>query len=170
MEITMSKSTHSVRPQMSVQEEIARTDLAQWKAVVSRATHPVTARLIVEALDLDTATKAANLGVYLVARETVKRDQIRYARARRAGQVVGNVGRLAFRACKAVIGFTANSVSKARGKAPALKPVAPQRAPVTAQPTATAVPVRMKEEAESLVFPTIRYSPEAELHHAAAVH
>jgi len=169
----MSKSSQFVRPQMSIQEEIARTDLALWKAVVSRVNNPVTARLIAETLDKDEAAKAANLGVYLSARETVKRDQIRYVRAKAFGHVVGTVGRLSFRACKTVVSFIAAGVSKAQGKAPALKPVASQDVPVAAQPAApvvTAVPVQAKEEAEPLVFPTLIFGlPDSRLE-AAAVH
>lgn len=152
----MSKSTQSVRPQVSVQEEIARTDLSNWKAVVSRANNPVTARLIVEALEADPATKAANLGVFLVARETVKRDQIRYSRGKRAGQVVGTVGRLLFRACKSIVSFIALGVAHARGKATA--------------PVVAVAPVRVTEESEPLVWPTIMFSlPELELK-GATVH
>lgn len=165
----MSNASQATRAQSSVREEVARNDFAHWKAVSSRATNPVTARLIVEVLNADPAAKAANIGVYLAAYETVKRAQIRYAQAKRMGIAVGAIGRMLFRAVRSTVGFIASG-GKKHDKAPALKEAAQECAPsnaTAAAPVSAKQPVR---EADELVFPTIMYSlSEVELK-GAAVH
>lgn len=80
--------------QPSVLEELCRTDLAHWKGLTTRVKDPLTARVIVQALDADPYLRKHRIGVYLAASETVKRDQIRYARGRRCGAAVGRVLKL----------------------------------------------------------------------------
>lgn len=92
--MSKSHSTASVNPAASVIEELARTDARQWQGVVSRVEDPITARLVVDLLDTMPDLRMERVGVYLAARETVQRDQVRYAKNFRRGKAVGLVVKL----------------------------------------------------------------------------
>lgn len=96
--MSKSHSTASVKPAASVVEELARTDARQWQGVVSRVEDPITARLVVDLLDTMPDLRMERVGVYLAARETVQRDQVRYAKSFRRGKAVGLVVKLFFSA------------------------------------------------------------------------
>lgn len=84
------QSVASVKPAAaSVFEELARTDVRQWQSVVSRVQDPITARLIVQLLDTMPELRSKRVGIYLAASETVKRDQVRFAKSFRRGKAVG---------------------------------------------------------------------------------
>lgn len=87
--MSKSQSSASVKPAASVIEELARTDARHWQSVVSRVEDPITARLLVNLLDTMPDLRTERLGVYLAASETVKRDQIRWAKNYRLGKSVG---------------------------------------------------------------------------------
>ena len=92
--MSQSHSTASVKPAASVIEELARTDARQWQGVVSRVDDPITARLVVDLLDTMPDLRMERVGVYLAARETVQRHQVRYAKSFRRGKAVGLVVKL----------------------------------------------------------------------------
>jgi hypothetical protein len=102
-------------------EELQRFDSQQWVAVASRAKDPVVARLIVDVLGAHPDLRTKRLGVYLVAREAVQRDRIRYARAHKHGQRVGAalswLGKATQLAADGLIGIVRSAAAKHRAPA-----------------------------------------------------
>jgi hypothetical protein len=82
-------STSCVSP-ASILEAMMRSDFNQWSPVVSRVRNPATARLIVQLLDGDPHLRQHRIGTYLAACETLERQERRYARAFRVGQLAGS--------------------------------------------------------------------------------
>ncbi|MCR6481033.1 hypothetical protein NU688_33085 [Variovorax sp. ZS18.2.2] len=68
-------------------------DATQWRHMMSRLNDPVVARLVLAYLDANPAQRDRYPGGYLQATETVKRAQIRYAKARDWGRLAAFVGR-----------------------------------------------------------------------------
>jgi len=144
----MSKISPPPSQTNSVFEDLMRTDLAQWKSVVSRVQDPVTARLVVQFLDAHPQLKEKRAGVYLAAAETVQRDRIRFAKGYRTGRTVASVVTTCLRLSKALIGHVRSSTREQPVKASPvpLQPAAPQVA--SRPPAATRAD-------DSLVFPVI---------------
>jgi hypothetical protein len=78
----------------SILEDMQRSDLNQWHAIVSRITHPVTARLVVQLLDNDPHLRQHRIGTYLAACETVELAHRRHAKARGAAKIVESIFKL----------------------------------------------------------------------------
>jgi hypothetical protein len=80
-------------------------------------------------------------GVYLVAKETVQRDNLRYAKAKRRGQAVATAARMVFKACKTLVHGLQALVAKSTAATPiTTKVLTPARA-VAMAPTAAVSPV-----------------------------
>lgn len=132
--MSKSHSPASVKPAASVIEELARTDARQWQAVVNRVEDPITARLLVDLLDTMPDLRMERVGVYLAARETVKRDQVRYAKSFRCGKAAGLVVKLFI---SALTGTTLAIARGLRWSAKACASRMPGRRPVVASAAAT---------------------------------
>lgn len=144
----MSKSAPQARPQASIAEQFAGINLSQWKGVVTQIHDPMAAYLIVQALDAVPEAKAANLGVYLAAKVTIRRSQVIYARWKRFGSMFGSLVRLARR------GF--GSAKPAALSTDQSQPLA--EAPYKVEPQAAdtvTVTAAASQSEETLVFPTI---------------
>ncbi|BDR09311.1 hypothetical protein CTR2_R26490 [Comamonas thiooxydans] len=61
--------------------------------MISRVNDPVVARIFLNTLDMYPDLKLQFLGAYLMAEETVKRSQIRYAKAHDLGQATARIKR-----------------------------------------------------------------------------
>lgn len=144
----MSKSPRPVVQSASVFEDLMRTDVSEWKSVVSRLKDPVTARLVVKFLDDHPQLREKRAGVYLAASETVQRDRIRYAKAMRAGRAAAVIARALLKAGKAVMGLGRSSAERRRGEA------APVIVPMVASVAAVSIPVP-QNGMDELVFPMI---------------
>ena len=92
-----------VQAPASAREARERADLAHWLSISARATDPTTARLILDHLDEHAQLREQYVGVYLVAKETVERDRIRYAKAMRRGQAVAATARMLWKACTGLV-------------------------------------------------------------------
>lgn len=70
--------------------------------MMSRVNDPVVARIFLNTLDMYPDLKLQFLGAYLMAEETVKRSQIRYAKAHDLGQATAQVKRKCLVALRAL--------------------------------------------------------------------
>ena len=100
LEIVMSNSQSQTAKNLTPNEALLRADSVQWMAVAKRANDPVTARVIVAYLDQHPQLREQRAGVYLAASEAIKRDQMRYAKAKQLGQQVASVARAVYRGFK----------------------------------------------------------------------
>lgn len=96
----MSNSQSQAPKNLTPNEALLRADSVQWMAVAKRANDPVTARVIVAYLDQHPQLREQRAGVYLAASEAIKRDQMRYAKAKHLGQQVAGVARAVYRGLK----------------------------------------------------------------------
>lgn len=96
----MSNSQSQAPKNLTPNEALLRADSVQWMAVAKRANDPVTARVIVAYLDQHPQLREQRAGVYLAASEAIKRDQMRYAKAKQLGQQVAGVARAVYRGLK----------------------------------------------------------------------
>lgn len=117
----------------SVTEALLRSDSAQWMAVAKRASDPVTARVIVTYLDQHPTLREQRAGVYLAASEAIKRDQMRYAKAKHLGQQVAGTAHVVFRGIKFLFQLARKSSLNGLAK------VEQQALPARAEPCAEVV-------------------------------
>ena len=68
-------------------------DAIHWQSTMGRLKDPVVARLVLGYLNENPRLRDQHPGAYLMASETVKRSQIRYAKARAWGRVASHLGR-----------------------------------------------------------------------------
>lgn len=82
----------SASRQASQQQPVsaAAIEAAQWRDMMSRLRDPVVARLVIEHLDSNVQMREHFPAAYLVAKETVKREHIRYAKARDRGRLLAS--------------------------------------------------------------------------------
>lgn len=70
--------------------------------MISRVNDPVVARIFLNTLDMYPDLKLQFLGAYLMAEETVKRSQIRYAKAHDVGQATARIKRKCLKLLRAL--------------------------------------------------------------------
>lgn len=70
----------------SAQDQLNEAEAKHWLSLIGRLNDPVVARIFVNVLNDSPALRARFSGAYLSACETIKRDQIRYAKGKAWGQ------------------------------------------------------------------------------------
>ena len=80
---------------------IRRWDAEQWLDALKRSSEPVTARLLVQALERDSDLLTHHMGTYLRARRTIERDE----KMRRVGRVLAHAMLDCLVRCQAVSHF-----------------------------------------------------------------
>ena len=77
--------------------QVRLVDINQWLQMMGRLDDPVVARLVHAFLSENGAARDQHPGAFLKALETIKRDQIRYAKAYADGKLTGTLVRKATR-------------------------------------------------------------------------
>ena len=135
------------KPSISFSQQVQQTDLAHWTDLQTRIGDVTTAKLIVQFLNAQHPNfQSAHMGVYLRARETVKRHRVRRAKRYRAGLVIGKT----VRAVAKVVRFACRVFLKAGRFVVTDLPLNPPPAAPVVQP---AMPV--KPAAQEQVWPVL---------------